>query len=84
MVLACNGSLPMNLAYARFMNTEPTHREPSLPPGVMKTGSGSQLQLILFLFRSALRSKEGTTRRLRGFPKLFPTPREDRFCRDTF
>jgi hypothetical protein len=51
---------------------------------MMKTGSRSQLELILFLFRSALGGKERATRSLQGFSQLFPTPREGRFCRDTF
>ena len=51
--------------------------------GMTKIGSGSQLELILFLFRVMLCSKERATRRLQGFSQLFPTPGEDRFCRDT-
>ena len=52
--------------------------------GMMKTGSRSQLELILFLFRIALRGKKRAPRRLQGFSQLFSTPGEDRFCRDTF
>jgi hypothetical protein len=51
----------------------------SLAGGRTKIFSRSELKLILFLFRVALRGKEGAARSLHGFSELFPTPRKDRF-----
>src|SRR5262249_47116639 len=39
-------------------------------PGMMKAGLRSQLELILFLFRVALRGKECATRGLQSFPSF--------------
>src|SRR5712691_4302992 len=61
-------------AHLRDLRIEP-------PTGVMKIGSRCQFDLILFLFRFALRGKERAARGLHGVPQLFATPREDRFRR---
>lgn len=50
----------------------------------MKILSRSELELILFLFPSALLDKEGATQCLHGFSQLFPTLRKDCFCGDAF
>jgi len=50
----------------------------------MKIFLCSKLELILFLFRLALGSKERATCRLHGFSELFVTPREHCFRRYAF